>query len=205
MLFQAFTVTSLSCCLFRGVFPLPISSSGGDGLRSGIWLGQSKTFHFFSLMKSFVVLAVCFVALSCYMMNFLPISLDAFLHKLADKVLLTSELILLLPSWIMISEPSPEAAMQAQPWHFLCSASQMFWIMSRSLLSPQSTLWPFNHFVRGQYWCHQSIKLCFTTFVARLSTMYILISPSNSYYWWVVCILYYSSHNVSVINQLNDM
>ena len=37
----------------------------------------SKTFS--SLIKSFVVLAVCFLSLSCCMIMFLPFSLDAFL------------------------------------------------------------------------------------------------------------------------------
>ena len=120
MLSQAFTAASF-CCLFRGVFPFNLLrrwNAYSIGLRSGDGLRQSKTFHFFTLMKSFVVLAVCIGSLSCCMMKCLPKSLDAFLRKLADGMfLLASEFILLLPSWvtssIKISEPTPEAAMQA--------------------------------------------------------------------------------------------
>ena len=48
------------------------------GLRSGDWLGQSQTFHFFfSLMKPFVVLCHCLLYCT---MKFLPVSWDAFLR-----------------------------------------------------------------------------------------------------------------------------
>ena len=73
MLFQALTTASLSSCLIRGVSPLSLLFRRWNactiGLRSGYWLGQSKTFHFFPLIKSFVLLAVCFGSLSCCMIN----------------------------------------------------------------------------------------------------------------------------------------
>ena len=77
-----------------------------------------QAFTFFQLL-SFGVLAVCFGSLSCCIIKFFPISLDAFLRKLADRMFLqTYEYIWLLPSWvkssIKISEPTPEAAMQVQ-------------------------------------------------------------------------------------------
>ena len=71
------------CSLFQllfvsGVFPFNLLYRRWNAcsIGSGDWLGPSKTFNFFSLMKSFAVLAVCFAALSCCMMNFLPISLN---------------------------------------------------------------------------------------------------------------------------------
>ena len=42
-----------------GFLPSVSSLSGIIGFKSGDGLGQSKTFHFFSLINSLVVLAVC--------------------------------------------------------------------------------------------------------------------------------------------------
>ena len=65
MLFQAFTAAPFTC-LFQGGFPFNIFlrrwNACSIGLSSGDWLGQSKPFHFFSLMKSFVVLALLFLS-----------------------------------------------------------------------------------------------------------------------------------------------
>ena len=94
---RAFFTTHSVACLFTyfSLFVLGFVSllfrrwnSYSIGLRSGDWLDQSKTFHLISLMKSFVVLAVCFGSLSCCMIKFLSISLDAFRHKLADRMFL---------------------------------------------------------------------------------------------------------------------
>lgn len=49
------------------------------------WLGQYQNLRFSPQMKSFV-LAVCFRSLSCCMMKFLLVRLDAFFCNLADKV-----------------------------------------------------------------------------------------------------------------------
>ena len=45
------------------------------GLRSGLWLGHSRTFHCFSLNHWSDALAVCLVSLSCWKVNFpVPVS-----------------------------------------------------------------------------------------------------------------------------------
>lgn len=73
-------------------FSLQSCLQGGNaciiGLKSGDWLCQSKILYFFPLMKSFVLLAVCFGSLSCCMMNFLPVRLNVFHCKLAERMFL---------------------------------------------------------------------------------------------------------------------
>ncbi len=42
------------------------------GFKSGLWLGQSRTFTELSRSHSFVILAVCLGLLSCWKVNLLP-------------------------------------------------------------------------------------------------------------------------------------
>ena len=62
------TATVFSSCLFLGHFPFSFVFSKWDacsiGFRSGDWLGQCITFHFFALKNSLVAFAVCFGSLS---------------------------------------------------------------------------------------------------------------------------------------------
>ena len=86
MLFLAFTAAPFGCYLFRGSFHFSLLQEVKCMLNWVKawwlnWLKWSQTFHFLSLIKFSVVLAVCFESLSCCMMKFLPISLDVFFHK----------------------------------------------------------------------------------------------------------------------------
>lgn len=115
-------------------------------LKSGHWLGQWKTFHFSPLMKAFVVLAVCFGLLSCFMIKFLPIKFDAFLCHLNVSVDFWLHFYATIVSAINIyngniSEPVPIAV----PRHYL----HHVWVMSQLFFS---TVWPFHQFVKALFW-----------------------------------------------------
>ncbi len=86
--------------------------------KSGDWLGQSKTFHFFALIKSLTELAGCFKSLSWCNMKHFPMNLVAFSWILVGKmVLYPSKFILLLSSYIKSSVKMrgsvPETVMRA--------------------------------------------------------------------------------------------
>lgn len=81
-------------------------------------LASLKFFAIYPWIKPITVLAVRFGSLSWRMLKFLLIKLNAFLCKLSDWMLLqTSELILMLTSWltssIKINEPVSEAVTRA--------------------------------------------------------------------------------------------
>ncbi len=68
ILSPAFNAANSNCCLFWGVsaFTLLFSRWNSCSIRfkSGDWLGQSKTFHFFNLINTLTELAGCFGSLS---------------------------------------------------------------------------------------------------------------------------------------------
>ncbi len=90
--FSAFNAAHSNCCLFWGVsaFTLIFSwwNSCSIGFKSGDWLGQSKTFHLFSLINSLTELAGCFGSLSWCNMKHFPMNLVAFSWILVGKMIL---------------------------------------------------------------------------------------------------------------------
>ncbi len=122
ILFQAFNAANSIRYLFWGVsaFTLLFSwwNSCSIRFKSGDWLGQSKTFHFFALINSLTELAGCFGSLSWCNMKHFPMNLVAFSWILVgNMVLYPSKLILLLSSYIKLSVKLrgsvPETAMHA--------------------------------------------------------------------------------------------
>ncbi len=111
-----------NCSLFWGFSALTLLFSWWNSCsircKSGDWLGQSKTFHFFALINSLTELAGCSGSLSWCKMKHFPKNLVTFSWILVGKmVLYPSKLILLLSSYIKSSvklrKPVPEAAMHA--------------------------------------------------------------------------------------------
>ena len=78
--------------------------------------------------------------------------------------------------------------------HAMIHASQMsLYGLDHQQIPSFPILWPYHHLGRVSSWSHQSIKLCFRTFaVHRCTSFEIVIPPSDSYYWRVVCLLWYS-------------
>ncbi len=120
--FPAFNAANSNCCLFWGVssftFLFSWWHSCSIGFKSGDWLGQSKTFHFFAVINSLTELAGCFGSLSWCNMKHFPMDLVAFSWILVGKmVLYPSKFILLLSSYIKSSVKLrgsfPEAAIYA--------------------------------------------------------------------------------------------
>ncbi len=78
--------------------------------KSGDWLGRSKTFHFFALLKSLTELAGCVGSLFWCNKKHFPMTLVAFSWMM---VLYPSKFILLLPyikSSVKLRGPAPETA-----------------------------------------------------------------------------------------------
>ncbi len=120
--FPAFNAANSNWCLFWGVsvFTLLFSwwNSCSIGFKSGGWLGQSKTFHFFAPINSLTELAGCFGSLFWCNMKHFPMNLVAFSWILVGKMFFyLSKFILLLSSYIKSSVkmrgPVPETAMHA--------------------------------------------------------------------------------------------
>ncbi len=81
------------------------------GLRSGDWLGHSRTLMCFFLSHSFVALAVCFGSLSCWnthpwpIFNALALTVHGPVHRPFDAVQLSSPLSRKTPQSIMFPPP----------------------------------------------------------------------------------------------------
>ncbi len=91
--FPAFNAANSNC------FCLLLSSSADEiHVQSDLNLEieQSKTFHFFGLIKSLTELAGCFGSLSWYNMKHFPMNLVAFSWILAGKMVLYSYKFILL-------------------------------------------------------------------------------------------------------------
>ncbi len=122
ILSPAFNAANSNCCLFWGVSALTLLFSWWNscsiGFKSGDWLGQSTTFHFFALINSLTELAGCFGSLSWCNTKHFPINLVAFSWILVGKmVLYPSKFTLPLSSYIKSSVklrgPVPGTAMHA--------------------------------------------------------------------------------------------
>ncbi len=158
-------------------FPLLFSwwNSRSIRFKSGDWLGQSKTFHFFALINTLTELAGCFGSLSWCNMKHFPMNLVAFSWILVGKmVLYPSRFILLLSSYIKSSVklrgPVPETACMPMPWHHLHHALQMRLYAWDHLQFPFfSTFLLSHHLDKGSSLSHRSIntvpKLFWLTFV----------------------------------------
>ncbi len=180
ILFQAFNAANSNCYLFWGVsaFILLFSwwNSCSIGFKSGDWLGQSKTFHFFALINSLTELAGCFGSLSWCNMKHFPMNLVAFSWILVgNMVLYPSKFILLLSSYIKSSVKLrgsvPETAMHV-PCHDTISTMLYRWgCMVGNICSSLffSTFLLSHHLDKGSSLSHQSIntvpKLFWLTFV----------------------------------------
>ncbi len=81
------------------------------GLRSGDWLGHSRTLMCFFLSHSFVALAVCFGSLSCWnthprpIFNALALTVHGPIHRPFDAVQLSCPLSRKTPQSIMFPPP----------------------------------------------------------------------------------------------------
>ncbi len=123
--------------------------------KSGSWLGQSKTFHVFALIKSLTELEGCFGSLFwCNMKHF---DLVVFSWILVDKMFFyPSKLILLQSSYIKSSVKLrgsvPETACMLMPWHHLHHALQM------RLYAGIPTLLLSHHLDKGSSLSHRSIN-----------------------------------------------